>query len=306
MVGVVDQPSGVRRLFALSIVGNQRSVRVKLCRIKTVAGVKPAAMDGDGVLRDLSGHVADIGPAQMTPDGLAALAAADLSALPQIDGAYAPFLNDVGRQFCIGLNYYDHATEMNLAVPEHPILFMKACAVTGANDQIVMPKGSTKTDWEVELGIVIGSTAKNADEVGALNHVAGYCVANDVSERSFQMDFGGQWVKGKSADSFAPIGPYLVTQDEVADVQNLAMSLEVNGERMQTGSTSTMIFSVAQIVSHVSRFVTLHPGDLIITGTPPGVGVGMKPQRFLKAGDIVEAKIEGLGAMRQEVVAFGS
>lgn len=277
---------------------------MKLCRIKTNAGVKPAAMDAGGVLRDLSGHVADIGAAQVTPQGLAALAAVDLATMPEIEGSFAPFLNDIRRVFCIGLNYHDHAAEMNLPVPEHPILFMKACAVTGAHDPIIMPKGSTKTDWEVELGVLIGSKALNAAEADAMDHVAGYCVANDVSERSFQMDFGGQWVKGKSADSFAPIGPYLVTRDAVPDVQNLAMSLDVNGERMQTGNTSTMIFSVAQIVSSVSRFVSLHPGDLIITGTPPGVGVGQTPQRFLNAGDVVRTEIQGLGVMEQQVRAF--
>lgn len=276
---------------------------MKLCRINTTAGIKPAIMDKDGALRDLSGHMADIGPDQITPQALAQLALIDVASLPTIDGGYAPFLNDVRRLFCIGLNYHDHATELNMAAPDHPILFMKACAVSGANDPIVMPKGSTKTDWEIELGIVIGSPAKNVEEADALDHVAGYCVANDVTERSFQMDFGGQWVKGKSADSFAPIGPYLVTRDEIADVQNINLSLEVNGERMQTGNTATMIFSVRQIVAHVSRFVSLNPGDIIITGTPPGVGVSMNPQRFLKAGDVVEAKIEGLGAIRQKVIA---
>ncbi len=264
---------------------------MKLCRIRTDAKIVPAAVDDAGSFRDLSAHVADIGPDQITPEGLTALRNVDLTGLPIVEGTPAPFLSDVRRVFCIGLNYYDHAAEMDLPVPEHPILFMKACAVTGANDPIVMPKGSTKTDWEVELGVVIGSTAKNISEAHALAHVAGYCVANDVSERSFQMDFGGQWVKGKSADTFAPIGPFLATRDEVAVVHNLAMSLKVNGEPMQTGSTATMIFSVPQIVAHVSRFVTLHPGDIVITGTPPGVGVGMKPPRFLKAGDVVEAKI---------------
>jgi 2-keto-4-pentenoate hydratase/2-oxohepta-3-ene-1,7-dioic acid hydratase in catechol pathway len=277
---------------------------MKLCRIKTKAGIKPAIMDESGVLRDVSAHVADIGPEQVSPEALARFSAVDVALLPTIEGGYAPFLNDVRRLFCIGLNYHDHATEMDLAVPDHPILFMRACAVSGANDPIVMPQGSTKTDWEVELGIVIGSTALNVAEADALDHVAGYCVANDVSERSFQMDFGGQWVKGKSADSFAPIGPYLVTKDEIADVQNLALSLQVNGETMQSGNTATMIFSIPQIVAHVSRFVSLHPGDIIITGTPPGVGVGMKPQRFLKAGDVVRAEIEGLGAIEQDVVAL--
>ncbi len=279
---------------------------MKLCRIRTKAGLVPAALDPAGDLRDLSEHVPDIGPAQIAPDGLAALAEIDLRGLPRIDGTYAPFLDDIRRVFCIGLNYYDHAAEVGQPVPEHPILFMKACAVTGADDPIMLPKGSEKTDWEVELGVVIGTTAQNVADADALDHVAGYCVANDVSERSFQFDYGGQWVKGKSADSFAPVGPYLVTRDEVPDVQNLTLSLDVNGERMQTGNTSTMIFPVAQIVSFISRFVTLHPGDLIITGTPPGVGVGMKPPRFLKAGDVVVAEIEGLGQLRQDVVNFGA
>jgi 2-keto-4-pentenoate hydratase/2-oxohepta-3-ene-1,7-dioic acid hydratase in catechol pathway len=181
---------------------------------------------------------------------------------------------------------------------------MKACDVSGATDPIVIPKGAEKTDWEVELGIVIGSRALNASEADAPNHIAGFCIANDVSERDFQMAYGGHWVKGKSADSFAPVGPYLVTQDEIADPQNLAMSLEVNGKQMQTGNTATMIFSVKQIVAHVSRFITLHPGDLILTGTPPGVGYGHRPPQFLKAGDVVTAQIEGLGAMRHEVIAF--
>lgn len=278
---------------------------MKLCRIQTADGIKPAALDKSGRLRDLSAHVADIDTAAIAPERLGAFAAIDLQGLPELTGKHLPFLAKVNRVFCIGLNFYDHAAEMNMAIPEHPILFMKACEVTGPNDPVVMPKGSTKTDWEVELGVVIGSRAQNVDEASALEHVAGYCVGNDVSERSFQLDFGGQWVKGKSADSFAPIGPYLVTKEDVPDPQNLSMSLLVNGVAMQTGNTSTMIFSVKQIVAHVSRFVTLHPGDLILTGTPPGVGVGQKPQKFLKAGDIMETKIENLGEMRQEVVAFG-
>lgn len=277
---------------------------MKLCRIKTDDGIKPAALDAGGHLRDLSDHIADVTEAELAPDALAGLAALDLSKLPTITGTHAPFLRDVRRIFCIGLNFYDHAAEMDMAIPEHPILFMKACDVSGATDPIVIPKGAQKTDWEVELGIVIGSRALNIDEADALDHVAGFCMANDVSERDFQMANGGHWVKGKSADSFAPVGPYLVTTDAVADPQNLAMSLEVNGQQMQSGSTSTMIFSVKQIVAHVSRFITLHPGDLILTGTPPGVGYGYKPPRFLKAGDVVTAQIEGLGTMRHDVIAF--
>ena len=277
---------------------------MKLSRIRTADGIKPAAVDQNGDLRDLSRHVPDISTATITPDGLRQLADIRLDSLPVITGSHAPFLSDIGRVFCIGLNYYDHAEEMNMAIPEHPILFMKACAVTGPTDPIIIPKWAEKTDWEVELGIAIGSRTLHVGEAKALDHVAGYFVANDVSERHFQMELGGQWVKGKSCDSFAPIGPYLVTKEAVADPQTLSMSLDVNGVRMQTGSTSTMIFGVAEIVAHVSQFVTLHPGDLILTGTPPGVGSGQKPPRFLKAGDVVTAEIEGLGVMRQDCVAF--
>jgi 2-keto-4-pentenoate hydratase/2-oxohepta-3-ene-1,7-dioic acid hydratase in catechol pathway len=279
---------------------------MKLCRIETAQGVTPAALDETGTLRDLSAHLADIDAAAIAPKQLRALQSVDLQTLPAVTGKYLPFLSDVRRIFCIGLNYYDHAAEMNMAIPEHPILFMKACAVTGANDPIVVPKGAEKTDWELELGIVIGSRAQNVTKDEALDHVAGFCIAHDISERSFQLEFGGQWVKGKSADSFAPVGPYLVTTDAVPDPQNLSMWLDVNGTRMQTGNTSTMIFSVQHIVAHVSQFVTLHPGDLIMTGTPPGVGVGYKPPRFLKVGDVVTSEIEGLGTIRQDVVAFGA
>ena len=277
---------------------------MKLCRIKTDDGIKPAALDKAGHLRDLSGHIADVTAAQISPQGLAALAALDIGALPKITGTHLPPLSDVRRIFCIGLNYYDHAAEMGMAIPEHPILFMKACDVTGATDPIIIPKGAQKTDWEVELGIIIGSRALRVSEGNALDYVAGFCIANDVSERQFQLEFGGHWVKGKSADSFAPIGPYLVTTDAMPDPQNLQMSLEVNGKTMQTGNTSTMIFSIKQIVAHVSQFITLHPGDLILTGTPPGVGLGHNPPQFLKAGDVVTAQIAGLGTMRHDVVAF--
>lgn len=276
---------------------------MKLCRIRTADGIKPAACDANGHLRDLSGVVSDITPDQITPAGLAALAAVDLATLPIVTGAHAPFLANPGRVLCIGLNFYDHAEEMGMAIPEHPIMFMKACDITGANDPIVLPVGSEKTDWEVELGVVIGTAAKNVSEADALGHVAGYFVGNDVSERYFQLELGGQWMKGKSSDSFAPVGPYLVTKDSVADVGNLAMRLEVNGEVQQTGSTATMIFNIAQIVSQMSRFISLRPGDMILTGTPPGVGVGQTPQKFLKAGDVVTAEIEGLGQMRHDVIA---
>ena len=277
---------------------------MKLSRIRTADGIRPAAVDDNGALRDLSGHITDMTTVQISPDGLESLAKIDLDACPVITGAPAPFLSDVRRVFCIGLNYYDHAAEMNMPIPDHPILFMKACDVTGATDPIIIPKGATKTDWELELGIAIGSKAAHVSEADAAGHIAGYFIGNDVSERSFQLDYGGQWVKGKSADSFAPVGPFLATRDEVPDPGNLSMSLQVNDEEMQSGSTATMIFPVAQIVAHISRFLTLHPGDLILTGTPPGVGGGQKPPRFLQAGDVVTATIEGLGAMRQEVVAF--
>ena len=277
---------------------------MKLCRIRTETGIVPAAMDAGGILRDLSAHLSDLDAGQITPDALARLSALDLSALPAVTGDYAPFLDDFRRVFCIGLNYYDHAAEVGMPIPEHPIMFMKVCPVTGPNDPIIIPKDSVKTDWEVELGVVIGQTAQHVTEADALDHVAGYCVVNDVSERDFQINFGGQWVKGKSCDSFAPVGPWLVTRDEVPDAQNLALSLDVNGVTKQSGNTSTMIFSVDKIVSFVSRFITLQPGDLIITGTPPGVGMGRKPEEYLKPGDIVTARIAGLGEMRQNVVAF--
>lgn len=275
-----------------------------LCRILSADGVRPAVRCENGQLRDLSAHLNDITTDQLAPDTMALLAQIDHSALPAVDGQHLPFLRDFGRIFCIGLNYFDHAAEMGMAPPAHPILFMKACAVTGPTDPIVIPKGSQKTDWECELGVVIGSRAQHVTEEAALDHVAGYCVANDVSERAFQMELGGQWVKGKSADSFAPVGPYLVTKDVVADPQKLAVKLSVNDQAMQDGNTRTMIFSVREIIAHVSQFITLLPGDLIMTGTPPGVGVGQKPPQFLKAGDVVTAEIEGLGQMRQEVVAF--
>lgn len=277
---------------------------MKLCRIRTENGIRPAAVDETGALRDLSAHVDDLGEVEISPAGLKTLAALDVSKLPEIKGGYAPILRDIRRLFCIGLNYHDHAIEMDMPIPDHPVLFMKACPVTGAHDPIIIPKGSSKTDWEIELGIVIGRTARHVAEAEALDHVAGYCIANDVSERDFQMNFGGQWVKGKSCDSFAPLGPWLVTQDDIADVQALDLQLQVNGVTKQSGNTSTMIFTVPQIVSFVSRFVTLQPGDVVITGTPPGVGVGRKPQEFLKAGDVVTAQIAGLGQMRQEAQAF--
>ncbi|AXI44580.1 2-hydroxyhepta-2,4-diene-1,7-dioate isomerase [Sulfitobacter sp. SK012] len=277
---------------------------MKLCRIKTENGVLPAAVDQGGKLRDLSAHISDIAPETTSPEALKTLSKIEIASLPEITGTYAPILSDVRRLLCIGLNYTDHAEEMNLPIPEFPILFMKACPVTGANDPIIIPKGSEKTDWEVEMGIIIGSRAQHVTEDDAMDHVAGYCVVNDVSERTFQLEMGGQWMKGKSCDSFAPVGPWFVTSDEVPDPQVLDLYLDVNGERRQTGTTARMIFSIAQIVSFVSRFVTLVPGDIIATGTPPGVGVGMKPQKFLKAGDVVTLGITGLGDQQQEAIPF--
>ena len=277
---------------------------MKLARIRTHTGVVPAMIDIDGNARDLSRHVHDITPATTSARALAALAQVDVAGLPVIAGEYAPFLSDVRRVFCIGLNYSDHAKESNLPIPDFPILFMKSCPVSGANDPITIPKGSHKTDWEVELGVVIGAETLHVSEETALDHVAGYFVANDVSERAFQSEFGGQWTKGKSCDTFGPIGPWFVTKDEVPDPQSLDMYLDVNGMRCQTGNTSTMIFPVKKIVSFLSGFMTLRPGDIIITGTPPGVGMGMKPQKFLRPGDVVTLGIEGLGDQRQDVRAF--
>lgn len=278
---------------------------MKLCRIRTATGIRPAIIDAGGTPRDLSSHLPDLATSALAPAALAQLRTLDVSLLPAVIGDYAPILDDIRRVFCIGLNYSDHAAESGLPIPLHPILFMKACPVSGANDPITIPKGSEKTDWEVELGVVIGTRAQHVTEQEALSHVAGYCVVNDVSERSFQNDWGGQWVKGKSCDSFAPIGPWLVTADEVPDPQRLALHLEVNGARRQTGNTATMIFPVAKIISFVSRFLTLMPGDVIATGTPPGVGMGMRPPQYLKAGDTVTLGIDGLGEQRQNVVAFG-
>ena len=278
---------------------------MKLVRYGDIGAEKPGMLDADGALRDLSAHVADIGGAVLDDASLAKLREIDPTGLPLVSGdpRIGACVGSIGKFLCIGLNYSDHAAETGAAIPEHPILFFKAnSAIVGANDDVVMPRGSTHTDWEVELGVVIGTTAKYVDEADALNHVAGYCIVNDVSERHFQTQLTGQWTKGKSCDTFGPTGPYLVTRDEVADPQDLAMSLDVNGKRMQTGNTSTMIFTVAQIISHLSQLMTLHPGDVITTGTPPGVGMGIKPEPvYLKAGDVMELSIAGLGNQRQTV-----
>ena len=280
---------------------------MKLLRYGPAGQEKPGMLDGDGIIRDLSDHVDDITGAVLSDAELAKLTALDPASLPKVDGnpRLGPCVGQIGKMCCIGLNYSDHAAETGAAIPEHPILFMKAnSAIVGPNDDVVIPRGSEKTDWEVELGVVIGKAAKYVSAADALDYVAGYCIVNDVSERHFQAHLTGQWTKGKSCDTFGPTGPWLVTRDEIADPQNLDMSLDVNGKRMQTGNTSTMIFSVAEIIEHLSHLFTLHPGDVISTGTPPGVGLGIKPDPvFLKAGDTMDLEISGLGHQRQEVKA---
>ena len=280
---------------------------MKLVRYGATGQEKPGMIDADGTLRDLSAHVADITGATLGDDSIAKLRALDPATLPAVQGnpRMGACVGDIGKFMCIGLNYADHAAETGADIPEHPILFMKAnSAITGPNDDVVMPRGSTKTDWEVELGVVIGKAAKYVSEEEALDYVAGYCLCNDVSERHFQTSLTGQWTKGKSCDTFGPTGPWLVTRDEVEDPQNLDMWLDVNGKRMQTGNTKTMIFTVAQVISHLSQLFTLHPGDVISTGTPPGVGMGMKPEPvYLKDGDVMELSIQGLGVQRQNVRA---
>ena len=279
---------------------------MKLFRFGAAGEEKPAALDKDGVGRDLSGVIADLDPSQLSDEALAALAEIDLTALPAVpDGArFGPCIANEQRFLCIGLNYSDHAEEAGMDIPSHPILFDKVCYATGPNDPVTIPKGSEKTDWEVELGVVIGKAAHHVDVADALDHVAGYCVINDVSERAYQIEQGGQWIKGKSCEGFGPIGPYLVTRDDIADPQALDLWLDLNGKRMQTGNTAKMVFSVAEIISHLSQFFALRPGDVISTGTPPGVGMGQKPQVFLKPGDELRLGVEGLGEQVQRFVAF--
>ena len=277
---------------------------MKLLRVGPAGQEKPAALDEAGTLRDLSAHVEDISGATLSDDGLAALRQIDLATLPELpaDSRVGPCVGQVGKFMCIGLNYSDHAAESGMEVPAHPVLFMKATsAICGPNDDVLIPRNSQKTDWEVELGVVIGKKASYVEEADAMGHVAGYCVVNDVSERAFQMEFSGQWVKGKSADTFGPIGPWLVTRDEVADPQDLDMWLEVDSHRYQDGSTRTMVYGVAHLIHHLSQFMTLHPGDIISTGTPPGVGLGQKPPVYLRRGQVMELGIEGLGRQRQTV-----
>ncbi len=280
---------------------------MKLVRYGDSGSEKPGLIDAQGQLRDLSGEVADISGAMLSDESLARLRAIDPASLPAVPGAprMGPCVGDIGKFMCIGLNYSDHAAETGMAEPAHPILFMKAnSAIVGPDDTVVMPRGSETTDYEIELGVVIGKAAKYVSEAEALDHVAGYCVVNDVSERHFQSGLTGQWTKGKSCDTFGPIGPWLVTRDEVADPQDLELTLDVNGARRQTGHTGKMIFSVAEIISHLSQLFTLHPGDVIATGTPPGVAMGMKPTPvYLKDGDVMTLTIAGLGTQTQKVKA---
>lgn len=281
---------------------------MKLMRYGAKGSERPGLIDSHGRVRALSGVVADIGPDELSPSGLASLRGVDPATLPLVaqPGRIAPPWSWCGKFLCIGLNYADHAAESGLPVPKEPILFMKPISArVGANDAVVLPQGSLKGDWEVELGVVIGARARYVSEDDALNHVAGYCVVNDVSEREYQLERGGQWDKGKGCDTFGPVGPWLVTGDEIDDPQTLPMWLEVNGRRMQDGNTRTMVFGVRQLVSYLSRFMTLEPGDLIATGTPPGVGMGLKPQpQFLKPGDTMRVGIEGLGVQQQAVHAW--
>ncbi len=278
---------------------------MKLLRYGAPGAEKPALLDDAGLLRDLSAHVSDINGDMLDDASIAKLRGLDPASLPIVEGEQriAPCVGNIGKFLCIGLNYSDHAAETGAAIPDHPILFFKAnSAVVGAYDDVIMPRGSTHTDWEVELGVVIGKTAKYVSKADALDHVAGYCIVNDVSERHYQTQLTGQWTKGKSCDTFGPTGPWLVTRDEVPDPQNLDMELQVNGKPMQTGNTATMIFSVTEIIEHLSGLMTLHPGDVITTGTPPGVGMGMKPDPvYLKVGDVMELTIAGLGQQRQKV-----
>ena len=280
---------------------------MKLMRYGPKGGEKPAIVDAQGKLRDLSSVLPDITAQTLTPSSLKRLRELDIASLPVVanPGRTAPPWSGCGKFVAVGLNYSDHAAETGNPIPKEPVLFMKTTScIVGCNDAVVLPKGSVKGDWEVELGIVIGSKARYVSHADALKHVAGYCVVNDVSEREYQIERGGQWDKGKGCDTFGPIGPWLVTSDEVPDPQNLTMWLEVNGKRCQNGSTRTMIFGVAHLVSYISEFMTLFPGDLITTGTPPGVGLGMKPPVFLKPGDTMRLAIQGLGEQQQKVHAW--
>lgn len=277
---------------------------MKLLRVGKPGSEVPAIVDASGRIRSLAGIVPDIAGDVLTPAGLAKLRAIDPATLPEIQAdRIGPCVGNVGKFICIGLNYADHAAESNLPVPPEPVIFLKAnSAIVGPNDDVLIPRGSKKTDWEVELGVIIGKKASYVAEAEAMDHVAGYCVINDVSEREFQIERAGTWDKGKGCDTFGPIGPWLVTEDEVPDPQNLSMWLEVDGHRYQNGSTRTMVYGVRHLVHYVSQFMTLHPGDVISTGTPPGVGMGQKPNPvYLKGGEVIRLGIEGLGEQRQNV-----
>ncbi|OAF20235.1 fumarylacetoacetate hydrolase family protein [Bradyrhizobium neotropicale] len=279
---------------------------MKLVRYGEMGAEKPGLIDKSGQLRDLSAHLKDLTGEAYSPESLKKLAALDPASLPAVSGKprFGAPVTGISKFVAIGLNYSDHAKETGNPIPAEPIFFLKAnTALSGPNDAVEKPRGSTKLDWEVEIAAIIGTRAKYVSEAEALNYVAGYCVCNDVSERNFQIERLGQWTKGKSHDTFGPLGPWLATKDEIKDVQNLSMWLDVNGQRRQTGSTATMIFTMAKCISYVSQFMTLQPGDVVTTGTPPGVGMGMKPPTFLNVGDVVSLGIEGLGEQRQEIVA---
>jgi 2,4-didehydro-3-deoxy-L-rhamnonate hydrolase len=280
---------------------------MKLVRYGRIGKEKPGLIDGDGKLRDLSSIISELGPDQLSDKVLTRLAKLKPETLPRVRGnpRRGVPIAQVGKFIGIGLNYSDHAAEAGMPIPKEPIVFMKATtSLSGADDPIMLPKGSLKSDWEVELGVVIGTLARSVSEKDALLHVAGYCIVNDVSEREYQLERGPQWDKGKGCDTFGPVGPWLVTRDEIPNPQRLDLWLDLNGQRVQSGNSKTMIFSVAKIVSYLSRFMTLMPGDIITTGTPPGVGMGMKPQRFLQRGDMLSLGITGLGEQRQKVVAY--
>jgi len=279
---------------------------VKLLRYGAPGEEKPGALDGAGEIRDLSGIISDVAGESLLPDGIEKLRDIDLATLPKVSGQtrIGPCVGSVGKFICIGLNYSDHAAESGMAVPSEPVIFMKATsAICGPDDDVLIPRGSQKMDWEIELGVVIGKPGKYVEEANVLSHVAGYCIVNDLSERAFQLEGTGQWVKGKSADTFGPIGPWLVTPDEVPDPQNLDLWLDVDGQRRQSGNTRTMIFGVASLIGYVSRFMSLRTGDIISTGTPPGVGFGRRPPLYLRSGNRLQLGISGLGQQNQMVTA---